>query len=100
MASKSVGMVMSHHHKKVVIVRTGLSIGDADAVMIAPLSRTKPSGSTPCVKVKTWYDDYWVPLDQVTVVKVAEVVYAWTPPARLTRDPLNAVLKELDKLSR
>ncbi|SES14597.1 hypothetical protein SAMN05216188_12339 [Lentzea xinjiangensis] len=100
MASMSVGSIMKHDHRKVVVLRTGLSVDGADAVMIARLSTRKPSGGAPYVEAKTWVGTYWVPLDQVKVVKAAGVVHACTSPGRLPKDPLKAVLKELSKASR
>ncbi|MBY8847307.1 hypothetical protein K7G98_00395 [Saccharothrix sp. MB29] len=99
MASKSAGKIMKHNHRKVAILKTGLSIGDADAVMIVPFNSTKPSGGTPFVLAKTWVRNYWMPLDQVSVVKAAEVVYPCTSPARLPAGLLKTVLKEVDKVS-
>ncbi|WP_086844685.1 hypothetical protein [Amycolatopsis kentuckyensis] len=95
MASMNVGMIMKHNHKKVVILRTGLSIDGSDAVKIAPLSTSKPSGSGRYVEAKTWVSDYWIPLDQTKVVKAADVVHAATPPGRLPTKPLKAALKEM-----
>jgi hypothetical protein len=100
MASMNVGMIMKHNHQRVVILRTGLSIDGSDAVMIARLSTSKPSGSARYVEVKTWVNDYWIPLNQVSVVKAAGVVHAFTGPGRLPKEPLKAVLKELDNGSR
>ena len=52
MASLKVGMVRSYKHEKVVILRTGLSIKDSDAVRVAPLSPRRPSGSGRHVEAK------------------------------------------------
>jgi hypothetical protein len=95
MASKNVGKIMKHNYTKVVILRTGLSIDGSDAVKIAPLSTRRPSGSGRYVEAKTWVKDYWIALDQVKVVKSAEVVDAALPPGQLPRKLLNAVLKEM-----
>ncbi|MCR6482268.1 hypothetical protein M8542_05545 [Amycolatopsis sp. OK19-0408] len=95
MAAMSVGKIMKHQHKKVVILRTGLSIDGSAAVQIVPLSARKPSGGGRYVEAKTWVSVYWVPLDQVKVVKATDVVEAATYPGRLPHDPLKAVLKEL-----
>ncbi|MEV6877809.1 hypothetical protein [Amycolatopsis sp. NPDC051128] len=100
MASMNVGMIMKHDHKKVVILQTGLSIDGSDAVKIVPLSTRKPSGSGRYVEAKTWVNDYWIPLDQVKLVKAADVVHAATPPGRLPQEPLRAVLKEMGNGSR
>ncbi|WP_143035993.1 hypothetical protein [Lentzea fradiae] len=96
----NVGMIMKHDHKKVVILRTGLSLDGSDAVMIVPFKSGKPSDNALYVKAKTWVKDYWIPLDQVSVVKAAGVVHACTSPGRLPKEPLNAVLKEVNKVSR
>lgn len=100
MASMNVGMIMKHNHKRVVILRTGMSIDGSDAVMIARLRTGRPSGKAPNVEVKTWLNNYWIPLDQVSVVKAADVVHAFTGPGRLPKGPLNAVLQKVDKASR
>ncbi|MCE6998679.1 hypothetical protein LZG04_28355 [Saccharothrix sp. S26] len=102
MAAKHVGMIMKHNHRKVLVLRVGLTLDGADAVLVAPFgtAKPKPDGSARAVEAKTWVDDYWVRLDQASVVKAADVVHTWTPPGRLTRRPLDAVLKELAKASR
>jgi hypothetical protein len=100
MASLKAGMVMKHNHQRVVILQTGLSTEGSDAVRIARLSTRKPSGSARSVEAKTWAGVYWIPLDQVSVVKAAGVVYAATGPGRLSKDTLKTVLKEVGNISR
>ncbi|KDN18715.1 hypothetical protein [Amycolatopsis rifamycinica] len=95
MVSLNAGMIMKHNHKRVVVLRTGLSLDGADAVMIAPLNTRRPSGKAPAVEANTWYDNYWIATDQAKVVEAAEVVHAFTGPGRVRRSTLNAVLKEL-----
>jgi hypothetical protein len=98
MAAKRAGMIMKHQHRKVAVLRVGLKLDGADAGRV--VEPTKPSGGARAVEVKTWVDDYWVRLDRTSVVKAADVVHAWTPPGALTKEQLNAVLKELDKVPR
>lgn len=102
MAAKHVGMIMKHDHRKVLVLRVGLTLDGADAVLVAPFVKAepKPAGGVRAVEAKTWVDDYRVRLDQASVVKAADVVHNWTPPGRLNRQQLKAVLKELDKVSR
>ncbi|MEV6824507.1 hypothetical protein [Amycolatopsis sp. NPDC051102] len=96
MVSLSAGMVMNYNHKKVVILRTGLSIDGSEAVKVAPLTTRKP-GSGRHVEAKTLWGTYWIPLGQVSDVKAAGVGYAGYGPGRLSKKLLNAVLRELDK---
>ncbi|MEU0533884.1 hypothetical protein [Amycolatopsis tolypomycina] len=95
MASLKAGMVMKHNHQKVVILQTGLSSEGAEAVKIARLSTRRPAGSARSVEAKTWAGVYWIPLDQVSVVKAAGVVYAATGPGRVSKETLKEVLKEV-----
>jgi hypothetical protein len=101
-AKHVVGTIMKHQHRKSAVVRAGLTLDGADAVMIAPIdsTRPKPADRSRAVEVKTWVGVYWVRLDRVSVVKAADVVHTWTFTGKLDRDDLKAVLKELDKVSR
>lgn len=98
MDSKNVGKIMKHNYKKVVILRTGLNIDGSDAVKIAPLSTRRPSGNGRYVEAKTWIREYWIYLDQVKIVKVADVVDAATPPGRLPKEPLKDVLQKIGNI--
>ena len=96
MAALKVGMVRNYKHKKVVILRTGLSIDGSDAVRVAPLSARRPSGSGRHVEAETLWGTYWIPLGQVSDVPAAGVGYAGWGPERLSKKLLDAVLKAMD----
>ncbi|WP_330275487.1 hypothetical protein OG205_07390 [Lentzea sp. NBC_00516] len=100
MAALQAGFVRTYAHKKVVILKTGLSIGDEDAVLIAPLISAKPPATTRGVEVKTGYGRRWVLIGQVNTVKPASLVTVWKGPDRLKPDQMKIVLQELDKPSR
>lgn len=97
MSPKSVGTIMKHRHERVVILKTGLRVHGAEAVTIARLSTTKPADSVPCVEAPTWYDGYWVRLDQVSTVKATELISAWTGPGKLPPEPLASAIARLDE---
>ncbi|MER5267583.1 hypothetical protein ABTZ99_36350 [Actinosynnema sp. NPDC002837] len=103
MAAKHVvGTIMKYRHRKSVILDNGLTLDGADAVRIARIDRTrpKPADRARAVEVETSIGVYWVRLDQVSVVKAADVVHTWTFTGKLTRAQLDLVRKELDKVSR
>lgn len=103
MAAKHVvGTIMKHNHRKVAVLETGLTLDGADAVRIARFdsARPKPADRARAVEVETSIGVYWVRLDHVGIVKAADVVHTWTPSGKLDREQLNAVRKELDKVSR
>jgi hypothetical protein len=93
MVALKAGMVMNYNHKKVVILRTGLSIDGSDAVKVAPLSARRPSGSDGSVEAKTVWGTYWIPLGQASDVKAAGVSYAGWGPGRIPQKLVDAVLK-------
>ncbi|ACU38303.1 hypothetical protein KCV87_33430 [Actinosynnema pretiosum subsp. pretiosum] len=96
MSPKSVGTIMKHRHERVVILKTGLRVHGADAVTIARLSTTRPADTVPCVEARTWYDGYWVRLDQVSTVKATELISAWTGPGKLPPEPLASAIARLE----
>jgi hypothetical protein len=96
MASLKVGMVRNYKHKKVVILRTGLSIDGSDAVRVAPLSSRRPSGSDRHVEAKTPWGTYWVPLGQERDVPAAGMGRVGWGPDRLSKKLLDAVLTAME----
>jgi hypothetical protein len=97
MAALQAGHVRTYAHKKVVILKTGLSIGDEDAVLIAPLISAKPPATTSGVEVKTNYGRRWVLIGQANTAKAADLVTVWMGPDRLRPDQMKIVLQEHDK---
>lgn len=97
MVSLKVGMVRSYKHKKVVILRTGLSIEGSDAARVAPLSARRPSGSGRHVEAKTPWGNYWIPLGQVSDVPTAGMGRVGWGPERLSKELLDPLLKAMDK---
>ncbi|SFR27997.1 hypothetical protein SAMN04488564_112108 [Lentzea waywayandensis] len=100
MAAPQTGFVRTYAHKKVVILKTGLSIGDEDAVLIAPLISAKPPAATPGVEVKTAYGRYWVLTGQANTVRTADLVTVWWGPERLRPDQMKIVQQEHGKNSK
>ncbi|XVS67344.1 hypothetical protein ACQPYE_15180 [Actinosynnema sp. CA-299493] len=102
MATKHVGTIMKHNHRKVAVLEAGLALDGADAVRIARFdsTRPKPADRARAVEVETSIGVYWVRLDQMSVVKAADVVDTWTFSGKLRGAQLKAVLKELGKVSR
>ncbi|MFD9737246.1 hypothetical protein [Umezawaea sp. NPDC059074] len=93
-AQVTVGSFRKHKGTKVVVLEVGLTTGGANAVRIAPISTAKPRTGARAVKAKTWVDDYYVLLDQATVVEAGELADRWTGPSGLKRDQMAAVEQE------
>ncbi|KOX20474.1 hypothetical protein ADK67_29710 [Saccharothrix sp. NRRL B-16348] len=103
MATKHVvGTIMKYQHRKSAVLETGLTLDGEEAVRIARIdpTRPKPADRARAVEVETSVGVYWVRLDHVSVVRAADVVHTWTITGKLNRAQLNAVRKELDKVSR
>ncbi|ANZ39697.1 hypothetical protein BBK82_30285 [Lentzea guizhouensis] len=77
------------------MLKTGLTADGESAVVIAPLSSTKPSGTTPNVDAKTMWAHYRVLVGQAKTVKVAEIGTTWYGPNALDPSVLDAALKQL-----
>ncbi|MGW6442229.1 hypothetical protein [Lentzea sp. NPDC055074] len=93
------GLIRKYNGNKVVVVKTGLSTDGEDAVVVARLTQTKPSGNTPSVRAKTYVTAYWVLIGQAKTIKVAELGTAWTPPNRLEPADVRSIQQELDKIT-
>ena len=88
------GLFRKYKGRKVLVLKADPVAG---AVRIAPLSSAEPRGGTPCVRVKTWWSDYWVLLGQSDVVGAADLENAWTGPDKLAKNQLDVVLREYDR---
>jgi hypothetical protein len=96
MAAAQVGFVRTYAHKKVVILKTGLSVGEENAVMVARLSKNKPPATTPGVEAKTRWGTYWVLTGQVSTVRTADLVTVWWGPDELEAEVMKAVQQKMD----
>ncbi|MFD4638197.1 hypothetical protein ACFWN2_12840 [Lentzea sp. NPDC058436] len=97
MPSLRVGSVRTCAHKKVVVLKTGVKDGEEDAVVVAPLIRSKSSGG-PGVEVRdrVW-GVYRVLVGQASTVRVKSLVTVWTGPDYIGPDEMKAVLQEAGK---
>ncbi|HEX7304726.1 hypothetical protein [Lentzea sp.] len=93
------GLIRKYNGDKVVVVKTGLSADGEDAVVVARLTQTKPSGTTPSVRAKTYVTEYWVLIGQAKTVKVTQLGTTWTPPNRLGPADVRNVQREFDKIT-
>jgi hypothetical protein len=94
MPAATAGLFRKYNGHKVLVLKADPVAG---AVRIAPLSSAKPGRGTPCVRVKTWWSDYWVLLDQSDVVGAADLENSWTGPDKLAKNQLDVVLREYDR---
>ncbi|MGM1060808.1 hypothetical protein [Saccharothrix sp. Mg75] len=70
---------------------------NADGLLIAPLSGSRPRRGTRHVEARTFWGDYWILLDQVVPVSAADLDGTWYGPERIKSQLMAAVRRELDK---
>ncbi|WNV85869.1 hypothetical protein [Umezawaea sp. Da 62-37] len=99
MASASAGTFSKHKGRRVLIVDAGITIGGKSAVKIARISSARPKGSVRFFETKKFLGDYWILLDQVSVVTTTELVDPWSGSNRLKPGELDTVRKEIAKIA-
>ncbi|MBY8849696.1 hypothetical protein K7G98_14935 [Saccharothrix sp. MB29] len=70
---------------------------NADGLLVARLSKSRPRGNTAHVEAKTFWGDYWIVLDRLACVSAADLDSTWYGPENIKKTVMTDVQRELDK---